>query len=263
MKIWYIIYTFDRIYDSYIQMEIVRNSWSKYFPDIYLVHAYNWEKSKYKKYLENKLLTLKNPWHYEWASNLIDAWVKEVLKNDVDYIIVSAADTWLLKAEIIFEKIKLMQEKNKVLLSNPWWYPWFDDPRDVWLATDFFVLDAKWERKNKIFPLKYKEFSDKYLDLLRYLWRWNVMLEKLFFSKFVTTCSKTSIQNKVKEYSLSKILFFKERYPIHKNSSWIRNMSFPKIDLYTNHDFVEKREVFIKKDLKIWKYSEKLINNEL
>jgi hypothetical protein len=41
MKLAYVIYTYDRIHDALVQMEIVRNLWEKKFSKIEIIHVFN------------------------------------------------------------------------------------------------------------------------------------------------------------------------------------------------------------------------------
>lgn len=244
-------------------MEIIRHRWEKKFWKIEIIHVYNWEDAWYpEKTLEDLLVRMENPWHYEGACNLMDAWIEQALRIDCDYIIMSAADTWLLDDEFIYGKIERMRNESKFLLTCPWGTPDMNDPRDVWFATDFFVLDARFEKKNHVFPLKYAEFKDKYIELIRYLWKGNVMAEKLFFSHFLTACNKDALDNDFKSYVVSKTLSFNERMPVHSTKEWDRTFSFPEIELYMNHKIEEKREMLNKKGITLGKYTEMLKNGE-
>ena len=113
LKIGFLIYTYNRIDDAKINMEIIRDIWtkSKLFSDIRIVHAYNGEKEWHpKKYLEDDLIFMKNPGHFQGAAELIDAGIKkfqEKYKN-IDYVIVTAPDTWLIRPEYI----------NKIIINT-------------------------------------------------------------------------------------------------------------------------------------------------
>ena len=43
MKLWVVIYTYDKIDEACIQMEIIRNLRSDFFEKIIIVHTYNWD----------------------------------------------------------------------------------------------------------------------------------------------------------------------------------------------------------------------------
>lgn len=46
-----LIYTYNRIDDAMVNMDIIRNIWekSKYFEDVKIIHSFNGEKSWYPK----------------------------------------------------------------------------------------------------------------------------------------------------------------------------------------------------------------------
>lgn len=259
MKIGYIIYTYDRIHDACIQMEIVRWLWEKVFWKIHIIHSYNGDPSWNFQYLEDEIITMENPWHFEGAANLIDKWIERAKTMDLDYIVVSASDTWMMKLDFILSKLEEMRKDGKALLTCPWWYPGFNNPQDVWMATDFFIIDANWEKKNNIFPLRYASFRDKYQELLRYLWRWNVMVERLFFSRYLDACAKYVSENELKKYALSKLMIFEERMPVHADSSWNRKSEAEEIWLYMNHEIQEKIKAINPVIDELWEWSRKLI----
>ncbi|MDD2486920.1 MAG: hypothetical protein PHS92_00935 [Candidatus Gracilibacteria bacterium] len=257
MKLAYVIYTYDRIHDALVQMEIVRHLWEKKFGKIEIIHVYNGEDEWYpQKTLEDYLLKISNPGHFEGASNLIDEGIKKALELDCDYVVVSASDTWLIDEIFIHEKVKLMENESKFLFTCPWGNPEMNNPQDVGFATDFFILDANWENKNNTFPLRYADFREKHLELLRYLGKGNVMVERLFFSRFLTACNKDVNENSLKSYALSKILLFNERTPVHYTNDWKRTKEFPEIGLYMNHEMEEKKEMLNNRGIVLGKYTE-------
>lgn len=70
-----LIYTYNRIDDAKINMEIIKNVWQAddYFENLEIIHAFNGKKEWYeKKYLEDKLVRIRNTWHFQGASDLID-----------------------------------------------------------------------------------------------------------------------------------------------------------------------------------------------
>lgn len=254
-KIGVVIYTYDRVDDVKINMEIIRSLWSKLpiFSDATIVHAYDGQKSWYsKKYLENFLVRMKNPGHFQGASDLIDAGMKILIqKKDIDYAVVLAADTWLLNPEYIANAIGRMREKDLYLATCPWGLPNRNDIRDVGVATDFFCLDIKWARKYKLFPLRYKEFYKKYGEYLLYKSGSNLMLEKLMLMRFMQATKRMICSdNLYKAVAKEKIYWFSDREPIHshinKRGLWVRKMRWDKIGLETSHDPLQKKK-FLKK----------------
>ncbi|MDR0370144.1 MAG: hypothetical protein LBH96_06770 [Candidatus Peribacteria bacterium] len=121
MKLGVVIYTYNKIEEACIQMEIIRELRTPHFQEIKIVHTYNGPRENYtQKYLEDDLLYLENPGHYEGAANLMDAGIEQVLKYDIDMIAINASDCrWIdpLKIKKILEK---MRKEEKFLGSCPW-----------------------------------------------------------------------------------------------------------------------------------------------
>lgn len=252
MNLWVVIYTYDKIKEACIQMELIRNLRSKYFSEIVIVHTYNWNRDDYKeKYLEDELIYMENPWHYEWAANMMDTWVEALLKyQDLDYFIINASDIWWIKPESLVKIINDMEKSSCVLWTCPWSFPWQDNRRWVWLACDTFILNAKREGKNHIFPLKWKEFHDKYIDFIRYMWKNNVLVEWLFASRYISACSniKRKSDSELGLYANNHLYIIKERMPTLLSVSE-RNFDVPDLWLYTNHDINIKKQVLINNNI--------------
>lgn len=263
MKLWVAIYTYDKVDEACIQMEIIRNLRSKFFEKIVIIHTYNGDRKNYpKKYLEDELIYLDNPWHYQWAANMMDAWINALLKyKDLDYFMVNASDVWRIKPKVLTEIIKKMEKSECILWTCPWSFPWQDNRRWVWLATDTFLLNADWERKNHIFPLKWKDFYDKYIDIIRYMWKNNVLVEWLFASRYITACShiKMKSDSHLWIYANDHIYIIKERMPTLLTTSE-RNFDVPKLGLYTNHDLNIKKEILINNKINVWPYCQSFIS---
>jgi len=255
LNIGFLIYTYNRIDDAKINMEIIRDIWtkSKLFSDIKIVHAYNGKKEWYsKKYLEDDLVVMKNPGHFQGAAELIDSGIKkfqEKYKN-IDYIIVIAPDTWLIKPDYISKIITKMKKKELYWATCSWGLPERNDIVDVGSAVDFFIIDSKWAKKNKMFPIDYGGFNKKYSDLFLYKGG-NVMLEKLIFARFLKAIYRQYKDNNTLKYTgLSKIFKLTDRESVHthidKDGFWIRKMYWSKIGLLTHHDPKPKKEILKK-----------------
>lgn len=250
-----LIYTYNRVDDAKVNMEIIRNVWAKNnsLKEVKIVHSYNGNKQWYpKKYLEDRLVVTKNTWHFQGASDLIDAGMK-VFANDkqIDYVIVLAADTWLIKPEYVDHLIKKMQKETSYLAACSWGLPERNDIVDVGVSMDFFVVDMKWARKSKLFPIKFKEFYDKYEDLFLYQRASNVMLEKLFLARYLKAMNRVEGSVELFRKKAFKSLFrLKEREPVHvkidEKGNWIRTMYWPKMGLLTHHDPAPKKKILKK-----------------
>ena len=263
MKWWVVIYTYDKIDEACIQMEIIRNIWSDFFEKIIIIHAYNGNRENYsKKYLEDELIYLDNPSHYQWAADMMDIWIEALLKyEDLDYFVVNASDVWWIKPEILTGIIKNMEESECVLWSCPRGFPWQDTRRWVWLATDTFILNANWERENHIFPLKRKDFHDKYIDIIRYMWHNNVSVEWLLASRYITACShiKMKSNSQLWIYANDHVYIIKERMPTILSITE-RNFDVPELGLYTNHDLDIKKKVLLDNKINVGPYCQNFIS---
>lgn len=270
LKIATIIYTYNRIEDAKINMEIIRNVWLKSKKlETKIIHCFNGQKSWYpKKYLEDDLIYLKNSGHFLGASELIDAGMNLVEKKykNIDYIIVLASDTWLIKLDYLEKILLQMESGNKYLASCPWGFPKRNDLRDVGMAVDFFILNNKWARKYKMFPIDYGNFFDKYSDLFFYQ-GWNVTLEKLMLGRFIQAIFRESkINVGLKQYAYSKFLNLTDRNPVHshidKDGCWIRKMYWPKMGLLTHHEALPKKQILIKAKITRGKSVQRLLQSK-
>lgn len=243
MKLWVLIYTYDKIEEACIQMEIIRNIRSKHFMDIKIIHTYNGDKKSYtKKYLEDDLIYLDNPWHYEWAANMMDKGIEKLLEYNLDYLIINASDVWRILPEKIVNILSKMEEEGKILWSCPWWFPDQKDRRWVWLACDTFFLNAKREKENKVFPLNHKKFYNQYIDLIRYMGKNNVLVEALLASRYITACSNIKKDTQLWSYANESIHILKERMPVILSHTE-RKYNVPEIWLYTDHNIKTKKKI--------------------
>jgi len=252
IKIAVLIYTHDKTDDAKINMDIITSLWqsSKLLSDITIVHAFNGEKNWYpEKYKETDLIRLKNPGHFQGASELIDAGVKKIQDKykDTDYVIVLSSDTWLIKLNYLESILKQMVKDNLLIASCPWGKPDMNNIFDVGMATDFFIFDFKWAKQYNLFPTNYKQFFDKYIDLFWYIRGSNVSLEKLVFSHYIRGIFKQyNNNNRLKPISLEKMLMLKDREPVHMDTKWTRKMYWPKIGLLTQHEARPKKLILTK-----------------
>lgn len=245
-------------------MEIIRNLRSKHFDNIKIVHVYNWDQSKYtEKYLEDELIYRDNPWHYRWAANMMDAGIEKLLEyDDIDYFMINASDVWRILPEKIIDILSTMWKEGKVIWSCPRAFPDQQEWRWVWLACDTFFLDAKREKKNKIFPLHHEKFYNQYIDFIRYMGKNNVLVEALLASRYITACSNVIQDSQLWFYANDKIYIIKERMPT-LISTTKRNFNVPSLWLYTDHDISIKQKILKDNNMHIWPYSENLVNKSL
>lgn len=267
-----LIYTYNRVDDARVNIDIIRNVWekSKHFENVKIVHSFNGEKSWYaKKELENDLVALKNSWHFQGASDLIDAGIKTFQKKykNIDYVIVLASDTWLIKPEYVESLISRMKNDKLYLATCSWGLPDRDNIADVGVAIDFFIIDLKWATKNKMFPIAYGKFQKKYKDLFAYQKAGNIMLEKLFLARYLEAVSRSEkIDGIARKIAIEKTLSLKDREPVHSSidekGNWVRKMYWPKMGLLTHHEPEPKRNILKKEKISNGKNIEMLLKNK-
>lgn len=271
MNIGFLIYTYNRIDDAKISMEIIRDIWtkSKLFSDIKIIHTYNGQKNWHsKKYLEDDFVMINNHGHFRGAAELIDTGIAKFQKKyqNIDYVIVTAPDTWLIKPAYINKIIKKMRKEEFYWATCSWGLPERNDIADVGSAVDFFIIDFKWMKKYKMFPIDYHGFYKKYGDLFLYR-SGNIMLEKLIFARFLKAIYRQYKNNNTLRFiGLSKILKLTDREPVHthinKDGFWIRKMHWPKIGLITHHDPKPKKAILRKTKIRFkGKNINKLLKN--
>jgi hypothetical protein len=267
IKIGVLLYTYDRVDDVRINMEIIRNVWkkSKMFQDVKIVHCYNGEKKRYpEKYLENDLVGLKNSGHFQGAAELIDAGIKVFNSKykDLDYVFVLAADTWNVKVDYLEKIINKLIKKKLYLAACPWGTPKRNSFFDAGMSTDYFIFDWQWAKKYKTFPIDYVDFYKKFGDLFLYLKGANVMVEKLVFARFLkATFREFNNNNKLGLLASNKILRLTDREPVHFNEKWDRNFYWPKMGLLTHHEPAPKKKILKTLNISGGKYLNKLLNS--
>lgn len=270
-KLGVVIYTYNRIDDSRINMEIINTLWkdSDKFDSVQIAHSFNGEEPWYpNKYLEDYIVRSKNLGHFEGDSNLLDLGFEEFSKNnlDADYVVFMASDTWIIKPDFIQNTIDLMNKDSKYLAASSWnGLP--DKPGDVMksASVDLFIVDYKWFLKNKIFPLDFTDFKNKYSDLFYYQGG-EIMVEKLLMAHFLRAIhSESKNDAELSAIARSKVHSIIEREPVHshidENGLWVRKMYWSEIGLITNHKPDEKQKILKDLNLRVGKFASKLIDS--
>lgn len=277
MKIGVLIYTYNRTDDARINMEIIRDVWSKNenLKDVKMVHSFNGEKELWpEKYLEDDLLYLDNPGHFEGAEVLINAGVKTFQDkySDIDYVIVLASDTWLVKPEYLESKILSMKKEGKYIATSVWG----DQKRtNIWskgFSLDLLVFDLSWATKSSLFPIRFREFKEKYEELFFYN-DLTVFLEVVFalrFKQAISRSTKIPSDNILSPIAESYIHRIKEREPIHyakdgflfKKPNSIRKMYWPNMGLITHHQPETKQKALKQWNLNLREYGNKFLNSK-
>jgi hypothetical protein len=260
MKIGVLIYTYNRTDDARINMEIIRNVWKKseLLKEVVIVHTFNGQKEWWpEKYLEDELLYLDNPGHFEGAEVLINGGVKCFSEKypDIDYVILLASDTWLVKPEYLEKMILDMQKEEKYLATAVWGTKKLTNIWTRGSALDFNIFNLKWAIQSSFFPLRFKEFKDKYEDLFFYndqtIYPENVFVVR--FREAIFRSVKIASDNILKPVAESHIYKMVDREPVHTNckenlifkkGGWKRKMYVPKMGLITHHNPIQKQKIF-------------------
>lgn len=253
-----VIYTYDKLDDAKINMEITRNLWEGIIGKVYILHAYNGKRRYgYRKYIENKLLEIKNRGHFTGASDLINnALVHLTNFTNFKYVIVTAADTWMIKPIKLKAILNQMRSENKVIACSSWL-----DIETKWLfrtgfSTDFFIFDLDWNRANKFFPIKYDEYIKQFKDTCLFMgvYPYLELAFAYYYLKFFADPLISKGNGKAFTPALNSILRLKEREPIFGRNG-IRKMAFPRLGLYTYHEKKHKLKLIKKIFNKLGKFS--------
>ena len=255
----HLIYNHEHFDDLRVQQEISKGLYIKEFRGTHIVHAYNGDRNKWPKpYLEDKCLYLKNRGHFAGASDLINAgldYFTRLRKPEIRYVLVTAADTWMIDIGFLSSLVTDMKKHAKVLAASSWGsavYP----QKPAGFSVDFFVIDIEWNRRAKIFPIDYDGFSRKFSDLFYFLYSIPTV-EHAFqyeYQKYFATHFQDNTIWRTRDKSLRRII---EREPVQLGEN--RQRSWPNIGLYTDPSPAEKREALKKKHYDFGKYSHKLL----
>lgn len=273
-KIGVLLYTYNRIDDVRINMEIIRNVWQKYelFKDVAVVHSFNGEKEWWpEKYLENELIFTGNTGHFTGAEMLINEGIKTFATKypNVDYVIILASDTWLVFPEYLEKNIMIMKKENKYITTCAWGTKQDSDVFKTGMSIDFNILDIRWANKNNLFPILYGEFLNKYSEILSYQDEL-IYLERVFALRFKQAIIKSSVissENLINEISYKRINQTKEREPVHINyKKWlkkpylVRRMYWKKLGLITHHEPIPKQKALKEWNLNLGKHGQYFLN---
>ena len=248
MNISHIIYTYDRIDDAKIAQELSK-TYLNYFDTVQLIHCYNGKKEfQYTKYLEDILIVRENLGHFLGAEDLINAGVLQSLKkSNIQYTLVSAADTWLLDGEFLRYKTEEMRKKKKILFSCSW-----DDiggnENFQSFATDFFIFENNWVKNNSIFPLdlaNYTQiFRESYLNIFHRFPKGNPYLENHLAYQYISYVKKIDLNSNIEQKAKNLFLRFHEREPIMSGD--IRKMIWDNPLFITSHKPIDKKVFLLK-----------------
>ena len=272
-KVGVLIYTCNRVDDARINMEIIRNVWpeNELLRNSVIVHSFNGQRQWWpEKYIEDELLHLENPGHFEGAEILLNKGIECFAEKypDIDYVIILASDTWCVMPGYLEKVIRTMRSEEKYLAACSWGTKKGADMFKTGVSLDFNIVDIKWALRYGLFPMGYKEFLNRYSDVFFYEDK-NIHPEKVFALRFrqaVLKSGKAPSENLIKEAAREQIYRITEREPVHIKKpvlgifgGTVRKMYWPKMGLITHHDPEKKQAAARKWDLKLGDYGNRFL----
>lgn len=240
-----IICTYSRVLDAKINQEIIRHHWEKeVFKRTIIVHSYNGKREWYpQQYLEDDLLRSNNTNLSQGNADLIDNGIKYLNQQypHIKYAIILNADTWILKPEYLRNSLEDMMLNNYYLAASSY----TGDRTEFFrggLASDLFIINVPFAINHKMFPLNYKEFQEKYWELiLYYCGDMSPLLEKLLFAKFSKALINAMPSQNPADSFHKKFLRLKEREPFYKNDSDTERIWYwPEAGIISDHNIETK-----------------------
>lgn len=266
-----LLYTYNRVDDAKINMEIIRNVWCgcDLFKNITIVHSFNGKKEWWsEKYLEDELINTENPGHFAGAEMLINEGIKVFTKKypDIDYVVILASDTWLVLPEYIKKNIMIMEKEGKYLTACAWGTRNDSDFFKTGMSLDFNIVNIKWANKNKLFPIHYDDFLNKYSELFLYN-NLIIYLERVFalrFKQAVMRSAAISSENILNDVACRYVNQIKEREPVNSKHKLLfkkqyvikRRMYWKDMGLLTHHEALPKQKALRKWGLNLGKYGQ-------
>lgn len=145
-KIAVLIRVYDRVEDLKYNLQIIRETWTKY--DYHIIVVSNGYPSGYEidpksvHLIDNFVSLEQNAGHKKGNSQLLIEGVKYI-PAECDYTIILEADTWICGDKIMERYIDSMEKTPKVVWSSADWYD-----KDYALATDFAIIKTFFIKKN-------------------------------------------------------------------------------------------------------------------
>jgi hypothetical protein len=247
-----VIYTYDRVDDAKINMEIIRGTWAtqKSLKDIPIVHVFNGEPEWWpEKYLEDDLILVENRGHFAGCAHQMDVGIRYFQENylSVTHLVVLAADTWILKPEYLVNVIKSMEKEEHFMASCGWGLP--VQQTKIWndAAVDFFIIDLKFATSSNMFPLNYSEYIEKYGEVFAVLNK-PVLVEALLVLRFrqalLRYIGNPPPSDNLINWTVSQYIhLMKEREPVHNyQPHFERIMHYPALGMLGHHNPVPKQK---------------------
>lgn len=274
VRVGVLMYTYDRVDDARINMEIIRRVWSNVplLREVKIVHTFNGKQEWWPEtYLEDELCRTENPGHFVGAELLMNAGIRifEEKYPDITHVIVLASDTWCVKPEYIEGIVRPMALKRQFLATNAWGSKKDSDMFKIGMALDFFLIDMNFVRKSKFFPLRYTDFVEKHGELLMYQGTF-AYLERVFalrFKQAITRTISVPSENLIEKVSYAHIYHMKEREPVHydrkrlfRKPVGMRHMYWPALGLITHHEPHEKQRILKRYNLELGEHGQRFLD---
>lgn len=230
----HLIYTYDKLAEAKINQELSKSIYGK----VPIIHAYNGDKNPQEvSYLEDFLVSCTNRGHFKGAVDLINLGVAKSVEIDVEYLVITAADTWFTSPDFVHSLLTEMKAHNRKFAASAWGSPALEKINKVGASLDFLVLDLSWQREYRIFPLPYDEYLDKFLEQHFALNGGTCLIpERCLIYQLLMKYSTRYQDTDIARHLLQDLRLIDERHPIHIDDRWTRNMEYPNINLYTYHD---------------------------
>ena len=251
-----VICTHNRVKDARINQEIIRSVWqekSTVLKDAVIIHSYNGKSSWYPQhYLENDIVRTANSNLSQGNADLIDHGINFLHQQypEIKYCIVLNADTWLIKPKFIENLICEMEARDLLMAASSYVGEKSEFFRGG-LSSDFFIVNVPFAIHSGMIPLRYKEFQQKYWDLILYYSAdMAPILEKLLFARFADALYRTFPSQNPADVINTRLLRIKEREPFYKSGSDIERIWYwPEAGVLSSHDFEGKKQVLLKENL--------------
>lgn len=240
----HLVYNHAHLDDARIQQEISKELYAPVFDGTFLVHTYNGPPAfGYHKEREDKLIRRKDLGHFRGAVDLMNAGLAFFAKTRIRglrYVLVTAADTWMLDVDFLQKVVTEMEHEERVLAASSWGRAKAPE-KSSGLSTDFFILDMEWNRESGLFPLDYDAFVERFSDLFALLWSVPTVegAVQYKFQKYFNDTFEDNERWRNREAALRRIV---EREPVHGPPDGQRTDNWPDIGLYTSPTPEAKRQ---------------------
>lgn len=217
IKIAVLIRVYDRVEDLKYNLQIIRQTWTKF--DYHIIVVSNGYPDGYKikpeslSLIDSFVSLQQNAGHKKGNSQLLIEGIKSI-PVDCNFTIILEADTWLYTDKIIEQYVEFLEEAPNVVWASADWYD-----KDYALATDFAVIKSSFIKHNpKLFD--FELYPESYIA--------NFLRDQNVGFKWITENMPVHVPSYI------------PKYPYINDSSQRRFYVFPKSRMVTHHvEFVK------------------------